>query len=48
MLPEHTDQENIEKPTGRGVMLMRAFMDTVEYSDEGNQVRMIKRRGEAC
>ena len=48
VLPDPTCQENIEKPTGRGVMLMRAFMDSVEYSERGNQVRMIKRRGEAC
>lgn len=37
-----TIDENLEKPTGRGVMLMRAYMDEVEYNEKGNQVRMMK------
>ena len=38
-----TADENLEKPTGRGIMLMRAYMDEVGYNDKGNQVRMVKR-----
>ena len=41
-LPDPTIDENLEKPTGRGVMLMRAYMDEVQFSKKGNQVRMVK------
>lgn len=39
-----TADENLEKPTGRGIMLMRAYMDEVCYNGKGNQVRMVKRK----
>lgn len=35
-LPDPTDPENIEKPHGRGVFLMRALSDHVEFSDNGS------------
>jgi len=41
-LPNPTREENLEKPCGRGVMLIKAYMDHVEYNDRGNQVRMVK------
>lgn len=34
-LPDPTDPENIEKPHGRGVFLMHALSDSVEFSDNG-------------
>jgi serine/threonine-protein kinase RsbW len=43
-LPDPTDSENIEAPCGRGVLLMRNFMNRVEYNDRGNRVVMEKRR----
>lgn len=43
-VPDPTCDENLEKPSGRGVMLIRAFMDVVEYTEPGNRVRMVKRR----
>jgi len=43
-VPDCTCQENLEKPGGRGIMLMKAFMDTVEYSEKGNRVRLVKVR----
>lgn len=39
-LPDPTDPENIEKPHGRGVFLMRALADEVEFSDNGATVVM--------
>jgi len=42
-VPDPTTDENLEKPTGRGVMLMHAYMDEVAYNAKGNQVRMVKR-----
>lgn len=45
-LPDPTDYDNIECPCGRGVLLMRNFMNRVEYNDRGNRVVMEKHRDE--
>ncbi len=42
-LPDPTDPANLEKGSGRGVLLMRSFMDKVFFNVAGNQVVMIKR-----
>ena len=39
-LPDPTDPQNLEKPHGRGVFLMRALADSVEFSDQGATVAM--------
>jgi serine/threonine-protein kinase RsbW len=44
-LPDPTDLENLEKPCGRGVMLMRAFLNVVEYNELGNCVTLEKLKG---
>ena len=41
-LPDPTDPANLEKGSGRGVLLIRSFMDEVIYNDSGNQVTMVK------
>ena len=41
-LPDPTDPANLDRPCGRGLLLMRTFMDTLEYNDTGNRVRMRK------
>lgn len=41
-VPDPTAAENLERPSGRGIMLMRAFMDEVEFNEVGNEVHMIK------
>ena len=43
-VPDPTDPENLVKPHGRGLLLMRTFMDEVHYNDKGNEVTMIKFR----
>jgi CheY-like chemotaxis protein/anti-sigma regulatory factor (Ser/Thr protein kinase) len=43
-LPDPTDPENLDRPCGRGVMLMRAFMDEVRYNAAGNEVTLVRRR----
>jgi len=43
-LPDPTHPENLEQPHGRGVFLMRTFMDGVHYNECGNEVTLLKRR----
>ncbi len=43
-LPDPTDPENLLKPSGRGVMLIHAFMDEVSYNPSGNEITMKKSR----
>jgi len=43
-LPDPTDPENLDKASGRGLLLMRTFMDSVHYNEHGNEVTMVKRR----
>jgi len=43
-LPDPTDASNLERVHGRGVMLMRMFMDRVTHNQKGNVVTMQKRR----
>lgn len=42
-VPDPTADENLERPCGRGLMLMRAFMDVIEYNEVGNQLTIEKR-----
>lgn len=39
-----TDQDHLDQPHGRGLLLMRAYMNKVEYLGRGNVVVMEKRR----
>jgi CheY-like chemotaxis protein len=41
-LPDPTDPANIDRPCGRGLLLMKTFMDDVEYNETGNEVTMTK------
>lgn len=43
-VPDPTDDENLERPCGRGIMLMRSFMTKVEYNSTGNLVVLEKLR----
>ena len=40
-VPDPTQQENLEIPAGRGIVLMRSFMSEVSFDPPGNRVRMI-------
>ncbi len=44
-LPDPTDPANLEKVTGRGILLMQAFMDRVYFNTRGNEVTMVKHSG---
>lgn len=43
-LPDPTDPANLDRPCGRGLLLMQTFMDQVAYSARGNQVTLVKHR----
>lgn len=45
-LPDPTDPANLDRPCGRGMLLMRTFMDNVIYNDKGNEVTLFKERDE--
>jgi CheY-like chemotaxis protein/anti-sigma regulatory factor (Ser/Thr protein kinase) len=46
-LPDPTDPANIEKGSGRGLLLIRTFMDEVRHSKTANEITMFKRRSTA-
>ena len=39
-----TAPEQLERPTGRSIFLMKTFLDDVRYNVTGNQVTLLKRR----
>lgn len=45
LLPDPTDPGNLDKVSGRGLLLIRTFMDRVEHNAKGNEITMIKRVG---
>lgn len=42
-LPDPTDPANLEKRSGRGLLLIRTFMDEVRHNAKGNEIVMVKR-----
>jgi CheY-like chemotaxis protein len=43
-LPDPTDPVNLERIGGRGLLLIRTFMDRVEFTAGGTLIRMVKKR----
>jgi len=43
-VPDPTAEENIERPCGRGLLIIRNFMTSVDYVGRGNVVVMFKIR----
>lgn len=43
-IPDPTDPANLEVASGRGVFLMKAFMDEVSYNAKGNELTLVKNR----
>ena len=39
-LPDPTDPQNLEKPTGRGIFLMKHLCDNVSFEDKGTKVTL--------
>jgi anti-sigma regulatory factor (Ser/Thr protein kinase) len=44
-LPDPTDVSQLERVSGRGLLLIRTFMDEVRHNARGNEITMVKRLG---
>jgi CheY-like chemotaxis protein len=42
-LPDPTDPINLERRSGRGLLLIRAFMTEVHHNDRGNELTLVRR-----
>ncbi|WP_166832087.1 response regulator [Thalassoroseus pseudoceratinae] len=40
-----TDPANLLRPSGRGLYLIRTFMDEVHFNERGNEITLVHRRG---
>jgi serine/threonine-protein kinase RsbW len=43
-VPDPTAEENLERPNGRGIMLMQSYMTKVQFNPSGNEVWLLKER----
>jgi CheY-like chemotaxis protein len=43
-VPDPRDPENLLRASGRGLMLIRTFMDEVTFNDRGNEITLKKKR----
>jgi CheY-like chemotaxis protein/anti-sigma regulatory factor (Ser/Thr protein kinase) len=43
-LPDPRDPVNLDKLSGRGLLLIRTFMDDVRHNETGNEITLVKRR----
>jgi serine/threonine-protein kinase RsbW len=41
-IPIPTDKGNLKKPSGRGIFLIKKFMDEVEFFHGGRAIKMVK------
>jgi serine/threonine-protein kinase RsbW len=41
-IPDPRSGKNLYKPEGRGLLLIRSYMDVVEYTPRGNSLRMVR------
>lgn len=43
-LPDPFSEDALERTTGRGLTLIRSFMDEVQFNERGNEILLIKRK----
>ena len=41
-VPDPTAEDRLDIPSGRGIMLMRHYMSSVEFNDQGNQIKLVR------
>jgi hypothetical protein len=44
MVPDPLAPENQWRSSGRGLLLIRKFLDEVSFNEKGNEIRLVKRR----
>jgi serine/threonine-protein kinase RsbW len=44
-IPNPTVDDNLERPSGRGILLIESYMDGVHWSRGGRRLRMVKENG---
>jgi serine/threonine-protein kinase RsbW len=44
-VPDPTAPENLERPSGRGLLLMRSYMTWIRYNGQGNAVTLCLKKG---
>ncbi len=42
VIPDPRYGDNLFKPAGRGLLLIRSYMNVVEYNKQGNSIRMVR------
>jgi len=45
-IPDPRVGKNLYRPEGRGLLLIRSYMHTVEYSERGNSLQMVRNRSQ--
>lgn len=45
-VPDPTTEENLERPNGRGIMLMQSYMTKVRFNETGNEVWLLKEKND--
>jgi serine/threonine-protein kinase RsbW len=43
-VPDPTLEENLERPSGRGLLLMRAYMSKVSHNARGNRLELVYKK----
>ena len=46
VIPDPRYGKNLYKANGRGLLLIRSYMDAVEFNEQGNRVRMVRNKSE--
>jgi serine/threonine-protein kinase RsbW len=44
-IPDPTHDDNLHKPSGRGILLIETYMDAAQWSHGGRKLRMVKENG---
>ena len=45
-VPDPLAEENLEKPSGRGILLIESYMSQVKWDHGGRRVRMVKKNND--
>ena len=47
-VPDPTSDENLDKPSGRGILLIEAYMTSAQWSNKGRRIKMTRRNTAAA